>query len=593
METIKKYWVGITVLFLLFVMGALMFFSVKGDSMIIDEDAHIPAGYSYISYGDYRLNPEHPPLVKDLAGLAVKIGGFKFPHEYWLSNANGAAINNQWQVGWNFIYETGNDADALLMWAKVPMILLSLLFGFFVYKWANELYGKKAGILALILYVFNANIIAHSRFVTTDLGISFAFFVNMYFVYRYLKKPNWKTLLLAGLTFGIVLVTKFSAAVLVPTYAIIWLMLAVRKGKEEKKLFLEKIEDKSLGKRLLSGFVSFAVIGIIGVTFMWLFYIPHTINMPAQVQKDLIAESGVGPFTEPLQALAGNSATKPLAQWLLGFTMVTAHVEGGHDAFLLGETSNQGWWYYYPVTIALKTQIAIFVLLLLMVLYWKKLKKKDWFTETYFWVLPAVLLLMGMQGKINLGIRYMLPIYAFAFVSLSKLAIDFDVKALWVSVKKGFSDMGEKGSTFVITGVVLVSMIWYVLSGILAYPFYLSYFNEFVGGYKNGYHYLTDSNVDWGQDIKRLKTWTEENNVNKIYVDVFPGSMPAKYYLGDKMIEWHVQNGRPKGYFAVSATFYQNSRLKKNANSGMDYAWLDNIEPVENIGGSILIYDLR
>jgi hypothetical protein len=594
MELIKKYWVQATVVFLLAVMFFLMYFSVKGDSMIIDEDAHIPAGYSYITTGDYRLNPEHPPLIKDLAGIAVKMGGFKFPYEYFRSNANGAAVNNQWQVGWKFIYEYGNDADALLMWAKVPMILLSLLFGYFVYKWANELYGKKAGILALILFVFNVNMIAHSRFVTTDVGISFAFFVNMYFVYKWLKKPNWRTLLWAGLTFGLVCITKFSAATLVPTYGVIWLMLAFKKSKVDKKLFLEKIYDKKVTNRLWSGLCSFALIGLIGMTLMWLFYVPHTMNMPAQVQKDLIAESGVGPFTKPLQALSDSPITKPLGQWFLGFAMVTAHVQGGHDAFLLGQTSNQGWWYYYPVTIAIKTQIPTFILAFLMFAIWKKLSnRKEWFDEAFLWVLPVVLLLMGMQGKINLGIRYMLPIYAFVFVSMSKLMSQYDLKATWESVKGGVKGIKGKATMVTVTLVVTVSMIWYVLSAILIYPYYLSYFNEFVGGYKNGYHYLTDSNVDWGQDIKRLETYVEKNNIKKIYVDVFPGSMPAKYYLGDRMIEWHVQNGKPHGYFALSATFYQNSRLKKNVNGGMDYSWLDDIEPVANIGGSILIYDLR
>jgi hypothetical protein len=306
--------------------------------------------------------------------------------------------------------------------------------------------------------------------------------------------------------------------------------------------------------------------------------------MPAQVQKDLIAESGVGPFTAPLQSLSNSPITKPLAQWLLGFAMVTSHVEGGHDAFLLGQTSNQGWWYYYPVTIALKTQIGLFVLLIATLLLLTKLEKKHWFDEAFLWVLPVILLGMGMQGKINLGIRYMLPIYAFLFLFVARLAnvITFD------NLKR-FKDNGLK---FALSWVVVAAMTWYVLSGILVYPHYLAYYNEFVGGYKNGYKYLTDSNTDWGQDIKRLSKWVDDKQVDSISVDVFPGAFEAEQYLGDKMVEWHVQNGRPTGYFALSATFYQNSRLKKGANGGMDYSWLDDIKPIENIGGSILIYKL-
>jgi len=583
MGLLKKYFYPIAIVALLTTMFGLMFFSAKGDSPIVDEIAHIPSGYSYLTTGDYRLNPEHPPLIKDLAALPLLFTNVKFPHDLWA--ANNPVINNQWEMGWSFLYKMGNNPDMIKLVAEVPMMLISLLFGLLVYLWAKELFGKKAGLFALILYVFNANIIAHSRFVTTDLGISAAFFLSTYLVYKYLKKPNLKTLLWAGLGFGVVLVTKFSAAVLAPTYLIVWVMLMLRKGKETGAPLLERINDKDWRKRAWSGFVAFAGIVLIGVTAMWLFYIPHTMNMSAEVQKGLIAESGVGPFTKPLQALSGNAVTKPLAQWLLGFTMVTGHVEGGHDAFLLGQTSNQGWWYYYPVTFVLKTQIALLALIVLTFVFWKLQKRKEWFTEVYLWVLPACLLALGMQGKIDLGIRYMLPIYAYIILAVSPLA-DLITKENLMKVKDHFKQ-------FVLAWIIVLLVVWYAAAAILIYPHYLCYYNEFVGGYKNGYKYLTDSNTDWGQDIKRLATYVHDNNIQRIYVDVFPSAFEAKYYIGDPMVEWHVQDGRPSGYFAVSATFYQNSKLKKGVNGGVDYSWLDDKTPIANIGGSILIYNLQ
>ncbi len=465
-------------------------------------------------------------------------------------------------------------------------MLLALIFGYFIYRWARELFGTKAGLFALVLFVFNANIIAHSRFVTTDLGISLALFLAMYSLYRYLQKPTKINLLIAGLGFGLTLITKFSAAILGPAFVIVFILMLIKKGRKDENTFFSRINDKKLSKRFLSGFVSFVAIGLIGIAAMWIFYIPHTINMSETVQKGLITESLPGNAGISKQAknilmpLSEHAITKPLGQWLLGFFMVTSHVEGGHDAFLLGKVSNQGWWYYYPVTFALKTAIPIFIFLLLIIVFWKKLPKKDWFTEIYIWIIPVVLMIMGMQGKINLGIRYMLPLYAFIFLFISRLACLVDFKALRKKIT-------------LLPMIIILLTIWYITEAIMIYPHYLAYYNEFIGGYKNGYKYLTDSNTDWGQDIKRLNEWTEKNNINKIKVDVFPGAFPAKYYLGDKAIEWHVQNGKPTGYFAVSATFYQNSKLKKEANGGMDYSWLDNIKPIENIGGSILIYKLN
>jgi len=569
---------------LLMIMFGLMFFSVKNDSPIVDEIAHIPSGFSYVTTGDYRLNPEHPPLIKDLSAIPLVLWGAKFPYDYWRSNE--PIVNNQWGIGYKFIYRFGNDPDTLILLAKIPMMLLSLLFGYFVYRWSKELFGTKAGLFALLLYVFNANIIAHSRFVTTDLGISFALFLSMYLLYKFIKEPTKLHLFLSGVGFGLTLITKFSAAVLAPAFIIVFIMILLKKGKESKKSFLAKINSKKLNERFLSGLVSFLIICLVGVVTMWLFYIPHTMNMPSSVQSQLISESLPGDTGLAKQAknillpLSEHIITKPLAQWFLGFFMVTSHVEGGHNAFLLGDVSNQGWWYYYPVTFALKTAIPIFVFLVLAVILWKKLDRKDWFTEVYLWIIPVVLMVMGMQGKICLGIRYMLPVYAFIFVFLARLAGLVDFKAL----RKKIS----------ITPILIILLtIWYIAGAIIIFPHYLAYYNEFIGSYKNGYKYLTDSNTDWGQDIRRLNDWTIKNNIDEIYVDVFPGTFLARHYLGDKAIEWHVQNGKPKGYLAVSATLLQDSKLKKRESGGLDYAWLDSLEPFANIGGSILVYKLN
>lgn len=589
---IKKHWVTISVTLILAVMAGLMFFSSKGDSNIVDEVAHIPSGFSYITRGDYRLNPEHPPLIKDLAAVPLVMIGAKFPYVYW--EANNPVVNNQWETGWRFLYQMGNNPDQMNILARIPVMLLSLLFGYLVFLWSKKLYGNKAGVLALTLYAFNTAVIAHSRFVTTDLGVSLMFFINMFALYYYIQKPSLKRLIGTGLTFGLVLITKFSAAVCIPTYFLVLMMLFLKPGTVKPQKFLEEVNGPNRWKRLWAGVVSFVVIGAVGVVAMWIFYFPHTMNMPPQVQVDLINESlpEGGIFASSLTKMSGNIVTRPIGQYLLGFFMVTSHVEGGHDAFFLGMVSNQGWWYYYPVVLALKTQIGLFVLLVLMAVYWKRTNHKDWFTEWYFWTLPVALMYLGMTGKLNLGVRYMLPIYAFAFVYVSKVANVFDwdtVRALW---NKKVNPSGK--SSLLATVLIGLATLWYVLAGILIYPHYLSYYNEFVGGYKNGYKYLTDSNTDWGQDVKRLSEWVDKEGIKVIFVDVFPGSMPAKYYLGNKMIEWHVQNGIPPkdSYFAVSATFYQNSRLKKDKNGGMDYAWLDDMTPVANIGGSILIYKM-
>jgi len=145
-------------------------------------------------------------------------------------------------------------------------------------------------------------------------------------------------------------------------------------------------------------------------------------------------------------------------------------------------------------------------------------------------------------------------------------------------------------------GIVLV---WQAISIWAIYPNFLSYFNEIAGGPENGYIYATDSNLDWGQDLKRLKKWTDEKGINKIYVDYFGGGN-IQYYFGEKYLPWWGSKNEkelPKGsYLAVSINQLQGGRAE--AINGFDqptdyYRWLDKYQPVAVIGYSIFVYRLQ
>jgi len=99
------------VIIIVVVSGILMFSSSRQESAIMDELAHIPAGYSYVKLFDSRLNPEHPPLVKILAGLPLTFQNLKFPTESYAWNNE---VNSQWTLGTQFLYESGNDADKII-----------------------------------------------------------------------------------------------------------------------------------------------------------------------------------------------------------------------------------------------------------------------------------------------------------------------------------------------------------------------------------------------------------------------------------------------------------------------------------------------
>ena len=153
--TIEKYQNYIVAAILVIMFAVSVTVSI-GDSAVMDEVAHIPSGYTYVKFHDYRLNPEHPPLLKDMAGIPLQFLNVNFPtnEKYWTTEPNG-----QWNAGWRFIYLPGNDTEKILFWSRLPIILIWLLLGFMIFKWAKEIFGTKTGLLALALYAFDPNIL--------------------------------------------------------------------------------------------------------------------------------------------------------------------------------------------------------------------------------------------------------------------------------------------------------------------------------------------------------------------------------------------------------------------------------------------------
>ena len=181
---------------LLGIMLILAVASMWNDSVIMDESPHIAAGYSYLKYKDMRLNPEHPPLIKDIAALPLQFMDLKFPNDgkAWKEN-----INDQWVLGSQFLYESGNNPDKIIFWGRIGPILIMLLLGFYIFKWTLEEFGDKTALMALTLYVFSPTILAHGRFVTTDIGATAGIFISIYYFVKFLRNKTPKFFILASL----------------------------------------------------------------------------------------------------------------------------------------------------------------------------------------------------------------------------------------------------------------------------------------------------------------------------------------------------------------------------------------------------------
>ncbi|KKR78159.1 MAG: Tetratricopeptide repeat protein, partial [Parcubacteria group bacterium GW2011_GWA2_40_8] len=174
-------------LIIMLVLGATSMF---GDSLTVDEDPHIGSGISYLTQKDMRLNPEHPPLMKDLAALPLLfVKDLKVPteHRSWTEDING-----QWDFGREFIFWAGNNANLVVFLSRIMPLVMTVILGWFVFKASLELAGAAGGLVAIILYTFSPVILAHGRLVTTDVPAALGAFIATYFLLKYLFKPSQK-----------------------------------------------------------------------------------------------------------------------------------------------------------------------------------------------------------------------------------------------------------------------------------------------------------------------------------------------------------------------------------------------------------------
>ncbi|MDP2734626.1 MAG: glycosyltransferase family 39 protein, partial [bacterium] len=219
-------------------MFSLAFLSMKDDALTFDELAHIPAGYSYLTKQDYRINPEHPPLAKDLAALPLLFLNLNFPEQSqnWLQDAGAPPWWVQFDLGTEFLYQSGNDPQEIIVWSRIPMIFLLLALGWLLFTWTRSLAGNGPALLALFLFSLSPTLLAHGRLVTTDVAAAFGAVLSLLFWVRFLKEPTKKHVLYAGIAFGVAMLLKFSLILLVPVFVLLTVLYPFLSGFSLRKL---------------------------------------------------------------------------------------------------------------------------------------------------------------------------------------------------------------------------------------------------------------------------------------------------------------------------------------------------------------------
>ncbi len=508
---------------------SLMLWASRTDSAIDDELAHIPAGYGYVHNLDYRLNPEHPPLVKALAMTPVLFLDPTFPTQ---SNAWINEVNSQWSMGSQFLYHSGNDANAIINTARVMPILLTILLIILVYFVARRMMGKLWALLPTFLVGFDPNILGQGHYVTTDIGAALGILLSTFFFLKYVSDPSTKHLWYAGITFGIAQLLKFSSPLLIPLFIFLMFVLWLRDGREPRRL----------GRYLWRVAMIFAIgYALVVYPVYFLFTSHYPLGKQISDTQALLTSFANGP-TPAGQACTGircvadfdiwmskHYITRPIAQYLLGILMVLQRADGGNTIYFLGQVRSSGGWIYFPALFLLKEPIPTLIIVftaLALTLFWflrKKWDVKKYFYERFDHFALASFIFgywaFSMHSTLNIGIRHIMPTIPMIFILASgvwkkwifQLNIVMSRPSL-ASIIDSFRAAIHSVYWSLIKYVVLVLLVfWLILETLFAAPYFLSYFNEFGGGVYGGYHYVTDSNYDWGQDLLRLQTWMHDH----------------------------------------------------------------------------------
>ena len=528
-------------LFLLLVFVAQGILFIRANSQTIDEAMHLAAGYSYLAKKDFRIEPQNPPLIKELLALPLFLT-YRLPFnpdpQHW-READG------YLIGRDLLYNSTPSADRMLALTRFPNLFLGTILVALIAWWAHRLWGNRAAMLAMALACLEPNFVAHSSLVTTDIGVSLLIFLTIYLFWEYMNQPTWGLLVATGVAAGMALLAKFSAVLVVPMIALI-VAVSLWTGSEPYVLLPVKQKQNKPKRKLLQ---SAAVLSLI--FFLTVLTIPSAYFF-----------QGFRP-------------------WLSGFDQFLALSQEGLPAFFFGEYSSHSWWSYFLIAFLIKTPVGSLILITTSLVFYRAGSPLR-YRQALFLVLPVIIIFVAMtQAKTNIGLRHILPTYPFLFVLASRLATI------------------RLGRTWLAPLLIGIPVLFTAISSLRIAPHQLAYFNEFVGGPEQGYRYLSDSNLDWGQDLKGLKAYMEREKLPIIYLSYF-GTAPPYYYgiryqyvAGKGSLEWPPPSNKVPAHAArkILAISVYNLQDVSRPNDPL-FRWLWVRQPVAKIGYSIFIYDL-
>jgi hypothetical protein len=501
-------------------------------SHTFDEPAHIACGLEYLDKGVYKLEPQHPPLAREAAALGAYLTGIRYPDH---SDAPSPEFEMS-SRGLAILY-SGGHYDRTLMLARLAILPFFWIACWVVYRWAKRYFGPAVAAAAVFFFSFLPPVLAHAGLATTDMALTAFLGAAFLAALGWVENPTSRNAAWFGLAGGLAILSKFSCLAFFPAcagLALLWYIIEDRPGAGA----LARSAARRIPGLCLAGAIAFLLV--------WAGY---------RFSFGKVDFAGVRlPFPELYQ----------------GIEDVAKHEKGGHISYLLGKISLSGFWYYYPVVLAVKTPLGFLALAGAGVVL--ALRRRVALRQARLpLAFAAGILAVGFFSRINIGVRHILPVY----IGLSIVAAAGAVHSL-----------GEPRARTWLRYGVLLAALWFAASSLLSHPDYLAYFNELAGSEPE--KILVDSDLDWGQDVKRLSRRLREIGASEVYLALFAnGSFEEQHGFPPS---YQTLPDRPgPGWNAIGVSRWKLLRLGAGSNLNIRI-WPDRARPVERVGKSILLY---
>jgi hypothetical protein len=553
---------------LLALMAVLAGGAALRESVTVDEVAHIGAGVSYWQRLDLRMNPEHPPLAKLLAGLPLAVRGTRADYksiEWTIAERPFPGYLGQWVFG-DWLLFRWNDPLTTLAWARFPMLLLTLALGWAMYVLGQRLGGGWGGLVAAGLYAATPTFLAFGPLVHTDLAIALFSLLTLWTFADLYREPSRRRVWVFAACFAGALLSKFTAGLLLVVFPVfIWSgrlfpLAGQPLDKAEARLW-RRPRRRAVWRGI---FLAGAMVYVVYMILSW--------NQPTWVLNYIPG----GAWLAPLRRLL-----MPVWEYVLGLLWVLAGAS--RPTFILGHPYPHGIWFYYPVLLVLKSPLGFLALLALGVAVWLLARRKlgkpmgaipasEALHWRALWVALIVLTGACIASRLDMSIRHFSVPLALLILLLS---------ALPATIERLRASMPRTARTLQALAAAAVASC--LVAAVLAYPNYFPFMNSLSSGHP-AYTLVNDSNVDWNQSLPEARRFAERRGIHDLAVDAYGFSNLAGNVPGGRLWDCQKPEERDRGQWVVVSA---NMLL-----DGHYCPWLMGLPHEELAGGSMYAFRL-